>query len=113
MSVLPVAKVTLDRERRLCFDYGAWIRLEEATGRSVVELLDPRYISSATGVRDLLWAGLLHEDPDLTREQVTGMLTIGRLVELQRTIAEAVNASMPDAKGGGDAGPPTAGDSTG
>ena len=105
-SITPTVKVTLDKERSLKFGYGAYIALEEATGKTIGELLHPRNLTSATGVRDFIWAGLLHEDPDLTREQVADMLSFDRLVELQTKIAEAIKNSMPKGKGASKPGNP-------
>ena len=99
MSIAPTVTVTLDKERTLKFGYGAYIKLEEVTGKPIGELLDARNLTSATGVRDFIWAGLLHEDPDLTRDQVADMLSFDRLVELQAAITQAIQNSMPKSKG--------------
>ena len=108
MSIAPKIKVTLDRERTLWFSYNAFIALEEATGHSIMAGIDPKVFQSARGIRDFLWAGLLHEDPTLTREQVGEMLSFDRIAEIVETVAAALAESMPKPKAGKKAPPPKA-----
>jgi hypothetical protein len=49
-------------------------------------------------LRALTWAGLLHEDPTLTLEEVGAMLGDADSAEMLDSIMEAYNAAMPEAE---------------
>lgn len=99
--------VTLDRERRLSYPWGSIKRLKREHGLNLLllvseqaeQLMEPDVLSA------VLWAGLLADDPDLTVEQVDGMLSLGRLV----TVAESVTAAIAESlkEGSQEANPPT------
>lgn len=108
MSIAPKLKVTLDRERTLWFNYNAFIALEEVTGHSIMAGIDPAVFSTAKGIRDFLWAGLLHEEPTLTREQVGEMLSFDRIAGIVEVVAQALADAMPKPKAGKGARPPKA-----
>lgn len=74
---IPVVEVVLDKPRHLLFDFWA-LRLAEkqifqdwGVKTSVVAVLADLTI---TDLNTLLWAALLHEDPNLTLEQVGHMV---------------------------------------
>lgn len=101
MSVIKKIPVQLDRERTLVYDYAAILALEEVAGVNLLQGVDLNAVfGSAKGVRDFLWAGLLHEDPDLTREQVTALLSFDRIVEVGAAITTALNEAMPKPRPG-------------
>jgi len=66
------ASIRLDKTRTLRYDFNALAEFEEKAGLPITEAVrsfqneegDPR-VSFKT-IRLLLWAGLLHEEPDLT-----------------------------------------------
>jgi hypothetical protein len=95
--------ITLDHERRLCFDFNAFASYEEVTGKSVLRDGLQDDLRSITGIRALLWAALLHEDPELTLRDVGAMLHLGNAQVLSERLSAALEAAMPDAEPEGNA----------
>ncbi|MCR4398933.1 MAG: hypothetical protein NUV93_08225 [Firmicutes bacterium] len=87
--------VLLDRERRLRYDFNALAALEERFGNldSAFEALGQK--GTVKGLRALLWAGLIHEDPALTEEQVGAMVTLADLPRIMQAVNEAFKEAMP------------------
>lgn len=89
-------KLTLNDgvERTLKYDLNAMAELEDRYGSvdAAFEALDSNSIKA---VRCVLWAGLLHEDPTLTEQQVGSLIDIQYLQNLMATIGEAFNSDMP------------------
>jgi len=90
---VPTVTIAINgEERHLLFDFNALATLEEKFGGNA---LDPDFWRrllenmSATTIRTLVWAGLLHEDPDLD------IRAAGRLnpIEIAK-LHEAIQASM-------------------
>ena len=73
--------INLDRERTLKYDYNALALAEKETGKNLLTDLGSLRRLSITDLRSLLWAGLLHEDPELTVEAA------GRLLKPSNTRA--------------------------
>lgn len=84
-------KITLDRERTLRFDLNAMCLLEERGG------LEPGKMATPSGLRFLLYAGLRHEDPDLTEEKVGALVDMDRLEEISEAVSRALSRHMPPA----------------
>ena len=102
----PRIKVTLDKPRIIMFDLNALAAFEETTGRSVLNGLSLEGLA-VKDLRALFWAGLLHEDPDLTLQQVGAIVHPGNLMYIFKQINIAMGLAMPDAKeGDGDASRP-------
>jgi hypothetical protein len=87
--------ITLDRPRRLLFDFNALAAAEEAAGCSLLSL-DLAGRLSARILRALVWAALLHEDRDLTLEQVGAWLHPGNLRDIAEAVEAAFQAALPD-----------------
>jgi hypothetical protein len=81
-------RVTLDRERTLKFDYNSLCDVETATGRNVAARLTS---IDFTLLRGLLWAGLKHEDPDLTLEGVGELIRPRQIKKLTSAVAGALS----------------------
>lgn len=83
------------KERTLKLDNDALFRLEEEAD----QLPDTVYMRAQNGSiiawNQLIWACLLHSEPELTLEEVRGMVDTTRLVE----IGEAVNKAWMRAFG--------------
>lgn len=86
--------IELDRTRHLKFDLNALCSFEETTGKPIPSI-DFNALS-VTHVRALLWAGLIHEDPELSLTQVGAMISLDGLDVISRTIVEALSTSMPE-----------------
>lgn len=100
----PFVDIYLDKPRRLKLDLNAMICYEETTGRKFTEIGGKSL--ELTELRLVLWVMLLHEDPDLTVEEVGGMVHMGNVGELTTAIRKAVTlgtakkkAHPPRAKG--------------
>jgi hypothetical protein len=82
----------------LRYDGNALFELEEKLGTPIADLAD--IIVSAKTIRTLLWAGLIHADPEVTEHDVGGWiggdgLPIGKAMEV-------VGEALADAFGGAE-----------
>lgn len=79
--------VELDRTRVLKYDLNALEAIEEKLG---VELKDMDKVKMGIkNIKAILWAGLIHEDEDLTERQVGAMVDVTNLEEVQEKVSEA------------------------
>lgn len=115
-SIHPYVKVSLDKERNLCYGAAAFIEFKEHTGKDLLKLMrelaakfsamapDPDRTDAEEPeipfkeFRDILWAGLVHEDPDLTPREVSNMFTLPSMLELIPAVMDAFALSMPRSK---------------
>lgn len=82
------------KERRLVLSFNALAAMEEVTGTNML-LYDRWTKPNATVFRAGLWAGLLHEAPDLTVEQVGEWIDEVGAASLIGPFIRAYLASMP------------------
>ncbi len=73
--------IELDKPRTLLFDLNAFAELEDKFGSL------------------LLWAGLLHEDENLTERQVGAMISLTNVEKIMEQITEALTAALPEDTG--------------
>ena len=92
-------KITLTDgvERTIKFTLNAMAELEDRYG-SVDEAFRHLDNNSIKAVRCILWAGLIHEDPDLTEQQVGNLIDIQYMQELMASLGDAFDADMPEAE---------------
>ena len=90
-------KITLNDgvERTIKFTLNALAELEDRYG-SVDEAFKQLDNNSIKAVRCILWAGLIHEDPELTEQQVGNLIDIQYMQELMTSLGEAFDADMPE-----------------
>ncbi len=88
--------IDLDKRRYLRYDLNALALLEERFG-GLDEMAQAFERPSARTVRAVLHAGLVHEDPGLTEQQVGAMLTLAELPGIVSKIGEALSLAMPAA----------------
>ena len=90
-------KITLTDgvERTIKFTLNAMAELEDRYG-SVEEAFKQLDNNSIKAVRCILLAGLIHEDPDLTEQQVGNLIDIQYMQELMASLGEAFDADMPE-----------------
>lgn len=90
-------KITLTDgvERTIKFTLNAMAELEDRYG-SVEEAFKQLDKNSIKAVRCILWAGLIHEDPGLTEQQVGNLIDIQYMQELMASLDEAFDADMPE-----------------
>ena len=96
MSYAVPITLTDGKERSLRYDFGALICIEERLGISIDKLNE---LLTGSGrklgvIRDLLWAGLIHEDKSLTPEAVAALVNPADLLTITETIAKALVASL-------------------
>lgn len=92
-------KITLNDgvERTIKFTLNALAELEDRYG-SVDEAFKQLDSNSIKAVRCILWAGLIHEDPELTEQQVGNLIDIQYMQELMASLNDAFGSDMPVAE---------------
>jgi len=94
-DVKPIAvSLTLDKPRTLKFDLNAFAELEEIYG-SMEQAFAAMQSGSMKAARTLLWAGLLHEDENLTPRQVGALVTLDNMEPVMDAISTALLDAMP------------------
>lgn len=108
MPVVKSIPITLDKKRRLCFDFNAFAELQRECELSILDLQKFVNIAkSSTGdksgltlpfyeLRGFLWAGLLDETPDITIKDVGRILDdcfLDRSEELGACLMDAIMQS--------------------
>lgn len=88
-------------ERTLKYDLNAMAELEDKYGSvdTAFEMLDKNSIKA---VRFILWAGLIHEEPELTEQKVGSLIDIKYLQNLSGKLNEAFTNDMPHDEEKGD-----------
>lgn len=87
--------VQLDRPRQVKFDLNAFAELEEKYG-NMEAAFHAMQSGSMKAARTLLWAGLLHEEPNLTEREVGGLVTLGNITEVMERITKALTEAVPE-----------------
>lgn len=95
-------KITLSDgvERTIKFDLNAMAALEEIYG-SVDKAFEELDKNSIKALRCVLWAGLMHEDENLTEKQVGSLIDIRLMNEIVTSLGSAFEADMPNAESAG------------
>ena len=100
-----IVPITLSdgKPRHLFYGYNALIALVDTLGIPLDGI--PAAMSGPgmlKGVRSVLWAGLIHEDEDLTPEAAGALLDgeLYRIGEISALIAEAIGAAFGKPDGG-------------
>jgi len=104
----PVVTVDIgDKVRTIKYDMNSYAALEEKFG-SVQAAMDLLQTGSFKAVRDVLWAGLIHEEVELDEEtgepkkflitpyQVGGWIGPNDMEEVTEKLTLALNGSLPD-----------------
>jgi hypothetical protein len=89
--------IRLDKPRTMRFDLNAMVAFERAMGGKSIRtlsLVDP----TDEERRALIWASLIHEDENLTINDVGRMISFGSLPDVYAAATEAVFAGIPDRK---------------
>lgn len=84
-------------EREVKLTLNAMAELEDRFGSvdKAFELLDK---NSMKALRAVLWASLIHEDPELTEQQVGNLMDINYMQELTSSLSTAFGQDMPSAE---------------
>jgi len=94
---IPKIPIHLEKERYIVFDLNALCALEDKFG-DFSKAMDNFKSGKVKAVRTFLWAGLVHEDPTLTEEQVGASITMLNIEEISLALVEAISASFPQVK---------------
>lgn len=87
--------ITLDKPRTLLYDFNAFMELEDLYG-DINKAFKGLEQLKMRPIRDMIWAGLIHEDESLTPKQVGKILNIANLEEIALKITEALGVSLPE-----------------
>ena len=93
-KIRPAVKIILDRERHLTLDLNAMVLFEEKTGLSLFGLDTGKL--RASELRALIWACLVHEDTNLTIEQVGARITLDNMAEMTTGPTGGFNRALPE-----------------
>lgn len=74
--------VFLDKERTLAYPIFALIRLKREQGVELKDLQDDDKSQDLEVILSVIWAGLIHEDKDLTVEQVGYMVDLSDIPDI-------------------------------
>jgi hypothetical protein len=84
------------KTRHIRFTFNALVALEEELGIPISEIGNILSGSvSLTNLRRLVWAGLIHEDEELTQKQVGDMLSPDIIFMIAEKLAKAFEAAFP------------------
>lgn len=86
-------QVMLDKERGLLYDLNAFACLEEEYG-SLDEVFDALGKGRIKALRAVIWAGLLHEDENLTPKDVGKFLSLPDMEGVTELVNRAIVQSM-------------------
>jgi hypothetical protein len=92
-----IIKITLNDgvERSLSYTLNALAELEEVYG-SVQNAFDKlEKENSMRALRTILWAGFIHESPDLTEQEVGNLIDMAYMQTLVETLNQAFEEDMP------------------
>jgi hypothetical protein len=95
--------IQLDKIRNLRYGMNALVTIEELTGKSItkIDLSD----ISMKDLRTILFAGLYHEDKELTPEKVGNLIDEhGNLSEIAEKLGEAFSLAFGDDGKNGESG---------
>ena len=86
--------IVLDKPRTIVFDLNSFAELEESYG-SVQAVLDEMAKGSIKALRLLLWAGLVHEQDNLTPKDVGRLIQFGDVPKLTDLLNGALETAQP------------------
>lgn len=99
----PFVTINLDRPRRLRYTMNALVNMEEALGKPIGQIIS-EFNAGVFGFKDIraiIWAGLLHENPDLTQEQVGNIIDEAEALDyIIRQAGEALRSAFGSRKTG-------------
>lgn len=96
IRIKPV-EIELDKKRHLLLDFNAYCDIEEEYG-DFQYIFEKMQGMSPIAIRALLWAGLKHEDEELTLKEVGRMIGLADREYINERIIKALELSMPEAK---------------
>jgi hypothetical protein len=115
----PSVAVSLDKERHLLFGAAAFIEFKDLRGEDLLRFMrglseqfrkakdddgvpNPDFEIPIKDFRDVLWAGLIHEDETLTPKQTGNLFTLRDFPTLVPLVMEAFVLGLPDMSDNGN-----------
>lgn len=87
--------IELDKPRQLKFTLNSFAEMEDRYG-TVDDALKAMEGGSIKAIRFMLWAGLIHEDEELTEKKVGVLIELQDLAELSEQLNLVMGADLPD-----------------
>lgn len=100
-----MVEIELDKTRHLFYSMSGFIYLSERYGDPMAAFAqavpeDGKMTSKMLlALRDVIYAGLMHEDDKLTPEQIANMIDFSMLNDISDKVRQALEASTPDPEG--------------
>lgn len=85
-----IVAINLDRERHLKFNLNALILAEKTTGKKLADLGQNQEGFDLEFLRAMLFAGLKHEDKELTLDEVGDLIDMENLEYVATKLGEAM-----------------------
>ena len=82
-------QIELDKKRNLRYTLGSFAYLEETYG-NIDKAFEKMEQGSMMAIIDIIYAGLIHEDANLTKHQVSHMIDIANMNEIVEQITKAM-----------------------
>lgn len=90
----PKVLVQLDKERSLRFDLNAFAEIEEKFG-DIDQAMNLVEAGNVKAIRFVVWAGLIHEDENLSEKEVGRMIDAYNLPAVSVSLIQALTGSLP------------------
>ena len=90
-------ELVLDKPRTLKYTLNSFAEMEEKYG-SVEAALDAVSSNKVSAIRFMLWAGLMHEDEDLTEREVGNLISAADLPVICEKLMDAFEGDAPTKK---------------
>lgn len=84
------------KPRYLKFTLNSFAELEDKFGSVDIAFEKLEKENSMKALRAVLWAGLLHEDPPLSEQEVGGLIDIAYMQDLVSTIGGVLEQDLPE-----------------
>ena len=94
-KTIAVVDIELDRPRKLKYTNGALKKFQEQTGKAALKLKPEEFPEYVT---ELIQCGLLHQDKEITIEQVDEMIGPSNAPYAMNKMSEAWGTAMPEPK---------------
>ncbi|MED4619450.1 hypothetical protein [Priestia megaterium] len=88
---MKTVEVTLDKVRKLAFPLMSLIRLKKEHGIELKDLQDKEKAQDIETILTIIWAGLIHEDKELSVEDLGYMIDITELPEISEKLTSIFN----------------------
>lgn len=94
-----LVKVTLDKERHLRLTLKGMLEFEKLTGKNLIKGFKLEDLGLADTAA-MMWACLLHEDKELTYDDVLCMIDFDNLESALDALMDCLTHSLPEPKAG-------------